>query len=388
MNDEHSRRERTVPGRVLDRLFAGCRTVEGWIASHPWITFAATGLICVVVELVTRGFPRSWDWVWLSGMVAVSLGLPPAFRMNATAEYTVGRLADRGVLTDGTDELVRQTDRHGELIGRYAGPCLAVFVLIGFATRAVTQQGADGRSAWFADVGNNGYEVLLACLAAFFVGRAAGRVLAIATLGQRIEKGRLPLRAQLGHVDGAAGLKPIGDLYFGQAMIVAIPAVWLVVVLCLKSLSVVGGEGWSALGQVVGQGSGWGPWYFLLLVIAVGLEIAAFIAPMGSFHRAMLSQKRDYERDADKQSQILDRLLDELPAVADEADRKTAERRIAGIREHNSRVEQMPTWPVDASVRRRFTFRNGLLLVPVIANAIGIAVEADSWNTLGDILGG
>ena len=347
----------------------------------------AVGLAAsLLVERVLREDLAAWDWVWVSGMLAVALGLPPAFRLLDAGDHTVARLADRGVLTGSSAALAQRTRERADLLGRLAGPFLGVAVLAAFLTRVATPS-VPGRAS-FADVGNGLPEVLLGCVAAFLVGRAAGGALAIATLGRRIASGPWRLHAQPGHVDEAAGLKPVGDLFFRQAMVIAIPAVWLVIVLSLKTVAVVGADGWTAVRQVVGAGSGWGAWYFALLVAAVGAEVAAFIVPMLFFHRVMVVQKHELEREADQRSGLLHSLEEQLPTIAVDETRRSVEDQISQLREHSLRIEHMPTWPVDASLRRRFTIRNAVLLVPVVANAVGLTVQSDSWSTLSDIFGG
>jgi hypothetical protein len=42
-------------------------------------------------------------------------------------------------------------------------------------------------------------------------------------------------------------------------------------------------------------------------------------------------------------------------------------------------IEAMPTWPVNARLRRRFTLNNLALLVPVAAQALG---GSDQWQEL------
>ena len=370
--------------RGPDAFFGACAARERWLTAHPIGAVALVTGATLLVEWLVREGPTSWDWVWISGMMAVALGLPPAFRLLGFAGHAIDRLADRGVLTGPAEALDQRTRRQAELLGRLCGPVFGLAVLAAFLTRVV---GPPPTGSGVADVGNHVAEVILGCVAAFFVGRATGSGLAIAMLGRRIDAGPWALQVRPGHVDGAAGLKPVGDLFFRQAMIIAIPAVWLIIVLGFKTVAVVGADGLSALQQVVGTGRGWGPWYFVLLLAAVALEVAAFIVPMVSFHRVMVGQKHELERTADQRSIPLHALEETLPTISDEAARRSAEDQISRMREHSVRIEQMPTWPIDASLRRRFTIRNALLLIPVVANAVGLTVESTDWSTLGDIFG-
>ncbi|WP_062306598.1 hypothetical protein [Demequina subtropica] len=373
-------------GGPAGRFFGASARVERWIGAHPWAMLGAGIVAVALTEATTRGLPGSWDWVWVSGTLAVCLGLPWAYRLVGAAERCVERLVVRGVLEGPADELGKRTARAGDMIGRLLGPLVAGAIGGGFLTRAVVATEAEATVV--ADKANNLAEILLACLAGYLVGRATGVVLGIAMLGGRIQRGaQWTLTVQPGHGDGAAGMRPVGDLFLKQAAVVAVPAVWLVLVLWGKSLAAVGKSGWAAMAGFAHLGTGWGDWYFALLPVAIALEIAAFILPMVAFHRSMTAQKRVLESKADRESKELVELEDELRGAYDDATRATLRSQISAIRARGAQIAEMPTWPVDTTVRRRFTVRNAILLFPIVLNALGKAVDAETWKTVGDVFG-
>jgi hypothetical protein len=62
---------------------------------------------------------------------------------------------------------------------------------------------------------------------------------------------------------------------------------------------------------------------------------------------------------------------------------------LEGLRARYLQLEQLPTWPVDAATRKRFTLRNLVLLLPAVVNAAGMALpNTELWNTIVDALTG
>jgi len=115
-----------------------------------------------------------------------------------------------------------------------------------------------------------------------------------------------------------------------------------------------------------------------LLGFVVALEILAFVAPLSTFHGIMVKQKDSHVEDADKIAERADEIRRQLPtATGDE--RSGLEHELAGITERYKAIEAMPTWPVNARLRRRFTVNNFALVLPVAAQALGVS---DQWQRL------
>ena len=357
---------------VLDGFFGAA--LERQIKKHPAVTFLVAALAVTLTERVAGGSLSHFDRAYVAAVLTLALALPPAFRLLDMAARTSQRLADRHLLHGSWVSLSERTNRTADVVGRVLAPVLAAAMLLAF--RSI--------QPW-----RHPMVILLACVAAFLAGRAIGVGVSIALLGRRIERGPWSLDVQPGNVDGAAGLKPVGDLFFRLAMILAIPAVWLSLQV-LGWFSLVAEEGWGAIfeGMVSGGGWSWSRVYLTLLVAVIGLEFAAFIVPMVRFHRLMVQRKYELEREADHDSLRLYELEEQLPTIRDDAQRRSIEDQIERIREHSLRIEQMPTWPVDAAVRRRFTVRNAILLAPVVANLFGLAARSEFWDSVGGVMGG
>lgn len=104
------------------------------------------------------------------------------------------------------------------------------------------------------------------------------------------------------------------------------------------------------------------------------------------FHRVMQRQKRDLIAEVDGHSAELRRLEQQLPYLTDDAVRDSVADRVTRMRDYYLVIEQMPTWPVDRPTRRRLSFNNVLLLIPLAGKAIGVTVPGgELLQKLGDI---
>jgi hypothetical protein len=303
------------------------------------------------------------QWIPVSASMTFIVGLALALRLPAYADDAIERLSRRQVLVrereqeragtvTGAADLGREVADSAETWSRWVAVVTAVAVFTAMATGLLPERQP---------------AMVLVTVAAFLAGRVFGRAIALAGLGRRIETGQWTLRMQPGHIDGAAGLRPVGSLYFRQAMVVAIPVAWLAIVSILKTVSL------SPQRHV----------YVGMLVIAIALEVATFIVPMLSFHRIMKDEKRRLLLEADQHSAKLYRLEHELPDITDDTRRQAVEAQVAGLRERYRRLERLPTWPVDASIWRRFELNNALLLIPVAIQAISAVLRGEWWTRLG-----
>jgi len=183
-----------------------------------------------------------------------------------------------------------------------------------------------------------------------------GRMIGYGRLG-RVASGRgLQLRMVPGHPDGAAGLKPIGDFYLYQSLVASLPAAFLgcwVLVLSLGRRIPGVGHYRPFLDQ-----------YRWLLLLAILVGVLVFVLPLLSVHGMMKSHKEEtLLAEADRlvpQIEDARSRLDAPEAVEQDA----AERRLAALIKRYHELEAVPTWPVDTSIRRRFTLRNLSLLMP------------------------
>ena len=201
----------------------------------------------------------------------------------------------------------------------------------------------------------------------FLVGFHAGRIASYGRLGARLKAhGALPA-VVVAHVDGAAGLRPVGDFFFFQAMVVAIPAAFLAV-------------WWFVI--PIGWQERYGYWrnsFLVLLVVAVLVEVLAFLGPMMVIHHHMVASKRKLQLDADR----LAHRIAQLQTKAADGETEDQTRVLDRLQSRFNSIETLPTWPVDARTRRRFSLNNIGLLLPVIGHALG---QSRFWEDVEEFL--
>lgn len=151
--------------------------------------------------------------------------------------------------------------------------------------------------------------------------------------------------------NGAAGLKPVGDFYFYQAMVAAMPAMFL--------------AAWVILIPAIGRYEQWRDPYLGEFMVAIFIEIAAFVVPLLWFHREMLDSKFDLLMEADQLS--IEFPAPQTPNPAEQA-RSVAkdQAKVEWAKGRYESIEALPTWPVDVKTRRRFSVSNLVLLLPLL----------------------
>jgi hypothetical protein len=270
----------------------------------------------------------------------------------------IKRLANRGALTGPEghvtpaeiDRLMEAIDQRAKRWAWRAGLALAVLIAASFIT---VKSMRSGDFALLDTIGGS----LVGALGGFLVGRVIGSMLAYGFITRSMSAAKLTLNTVPGHVDGAAGLKPLGDFYLRQAALLAVPAAFLLawsLILLIPS--------WEE------RYSGWREWYLGLLVIAIGLEIAAFVAPLWRVHRTMQDQKWEALVKADSLIAVqIEKARGQLEQDLDNERRAAVRDQLEQLTASYQAREEMPTWPVDPTVRRRLTLGNLALIIPLLS---------------------
>ena len=302
-----------------------------------------------------------WDWMFISGLVAFIIALYFARTIPNRMAQTLYRLVNRGAFALAPQELdgfkSRMTERarfFASLLAAFVG--LAILVAFMFAYR----------ERIFNKLPETILETALGLVAGYYI----GQMIAYGTMGQLAKGENVPIVTQPGHIDRAAGLKPIGDFYFFQAMVVAIPSIFLAV-------------WWFIIPIFTPWYSHWRNPYLGLLIIALAFEILSFIVPMWVFHLVMRDQKIEHLVKADELSNHILLLEEKILAAKEAPLLKELQQQLDFQRGKYWEIEQMPTWPVDAKTRRRFTVNNVFLFLPFILDLLS---ASDALRKFLDIL--
>ncbi len=349
----------------LHRLQSAFKELEvrlaHWLRHHFLLALGLVSFILLVNELYVFGADLTrWDPLLISGGLIFVVGLRLSLDVGPKAMETMTRLADRGVLDlkdEAVDQFKRnfavQADRWAYRGGLFIGATMMIAFLVAFGPQKVL------------------YEQLLLTiietLAGYIAGRYLGRMAFYGRLRQILKTNAVALQVQPDHPDTVAGFKPLGDLYFFQAMVLTIPALYLAI--------------WWFLIPVVGRYAYWRDPYLGLLVIVLTIEVLAFLLPVWSFHRVMVEQKKKLWPEADQLSQRVVAAQAALAYTETDQDRKALKEQLEHLRKRYWAIEKMPTWPVDIQIRRRFTLNNLFLFLPIINQALNLP---EVWQ---DIIG-
>jgi hypothetical protein len=326
---------------------------------RPALLLNAIGVLYFSQPVVNRANPFAWDVLLLSGFATLIVGLLLAGSSKSRFERTMDRLSRRGVL-DRVDDVKKTMERRANRWKHSVAAIAALAVAAGFVRVIVLTHAPTLIPLCL-------FETAWAYVAGYYI----GRMLAYARIGPQLKNAGASLRVFPGHIDGAAGLRPIGDFCLRQALIVALPAAYLSV--------------WSFLIPAWPDAFRrerylrWMHPYLGLLAIALAFEVIAFVFPMWWFHREMQAQKNRLLAEAD----YLSERIAAIPAQLAQA--KTSEER-AGLNEELTLktkqfwdIERMPTWPVNTAMIQKFVLGNAPLAVPLVAEFFGLH---ESWIKL------
>lgn len=302
-----------------------------------------------------------WDWMLISGLIAFIIALYFARTIPSRMTQTLHRLANRGAFVLDPQNLdflkARMNDRarfFASIGALFVGLAILVAFMFAYGDRILQK------------LPLTILETSLGLVAGYYI----GQMIAYGTMGQLANSENVPIIAQPGHIDRAAGLKPIGDFYFFQAMVVAIPSIFLAV-------------WWFIIPILTPWYLHWRNPYLGLLVIALAFEILSFIIPMWVFHLVLRDQKIEHQVKADKLSNNILLLEEKILAANDAQLIKELQQQLDFQRAKYWEIEQMPTWPVDAMTRRRFTINNIFLFLPFMLDMLS---ASDALRKFLDIL--
>ncbi len=289
-----------------------------------------------------------WDLLLFTGVATFIAGLHIVATVPEKFQDAVTRLQNRRIIIfDETnlEQLFQQIREEGDLWARIVALLAALAMTIAFVV-ALTNKNFDWQMVLLG-VG----EIIGAYIAGTYLGRMAN----YGQFGWHLKKLGLQINTNPLHVDGVAGLKPIGDFYYFQAMVVAIPTIFLAL--------------WWFLFPVWPRDyTHWEDVYLGLISATLLLEILTFVLPIWSFHRIMQKQKADLQLVADTLSNEISELQHSLYTCSDSDEKILIAAQIEDKTKRYWAIENMVTWPVDLKTKRKFRINNILLFVPIMGD--------------------
>jgi hypothetical protein len=339
--------------RWLARLAGGLTAATAWLPLcddrcrvRVIVLSAAALLLTIAVEAWRYGGDWTrWDMLLISGVAALVIALIMVGQVRPLLLDCLDRLQERGAIgldDDGLKALIGEIDRSADAWGRVLAPVVAGLIALVFAI-ALAKDFAFPRLLLGIVESGLGY----------IAGGYIGQMVRYGWLGSILKSRDVKVTIIPWHGDQVGGLSPVGRLFFRQAMVIAVPALFLAF--------------WSvAIPAWPRDYSRWTEGYLLLLAVVILLELAAFFLPLWSFHRIMLAQKAELQRRIDNFYKE-HRQEHEVLRDADQAEVRRANEQRELLAEEYRAVEDLPTWPIDMRVRLRFGINNVLLIVPLLS---------------------
>jgi hypothetical protein len=290
-----------------------------------------------------------WDLLLLSGVLALIIGIRRAGRAPEKLDHTMVRLIHRGVLRGSPEQLARvrqNLNRRAKSWSRRGAIVVGVSILAAFGFVMVRAQSISKLPL-----------ALFEASWAYVAGTHLARMAAYGGLGKTLKNEGVGVKVTPGHLDGAAGLKPVGDFFFFQSTVVAIPSIylatwWLIIPIWPRDYSY------------------WRNTYIGLLALGLAFELLAFFLPMWSFHFEMKQEKDRLLQDADELGGEVAAVEAELARPSHNEKRNELQERLALMTKQYWDIEKLPTWPVDFRTRRHFTLGNAALFLPLVSEFI------------------
>lgn len=326
------------------------------------LTLLALALILLHQSVMHGSEWSSWDVLFVSGSLTTLVGLWIARGHPERFQAMLQQLVDRGALVreegatvsrDELEQIKRETRQEGARWGIFVGLVLGAIVAAAFVAGNAIRTSPQPRLDELLGP-------LVGAVAGFVVGRVLGRMLFYSLLGRELRKRHLRFAVSAGHLDAVGGLKPLGDYYLVQALLLGLPAVYLLA--------------WSLLmtdSDLAERYASWREMYLVFLALAILLEIIGFLAPLIAAHGVMEREKARLLSVADTEVRArFESIREELRADIPDARRTQLQGQLQALREQYQEAETMPTWPIDRTLRRRVTIANVALVVPLVGQVV------------------
>ena len=357
---------------------------ERWYQRYFLIIFAVGMVLLWLNEVFVHSLLGHWDWLFISGVVIAFLGLRLGILLPAQMGRMLERLRVSGslVLTNGVEQVLSEEqlktfrgsfEARSARWARNGGIGGIVVILLSILAISYYRKDLSNIIGNFGDIITNpldtiffvGFVIFLAALICgghgigYYLGYAASN----GGLGHLLKQHALVVKVQPGHPDKAAGLRPVGNLYFWQAMLLAIPALFLV--------------GWWVLIGVVPYFTKlyaqWRAPYLIMFALVVITEVLAFVGPLWSFHQEMQVQKTKLLlEEADTLGQSIVSIEKELAEGPPSEKANVLKDQPAAMRQRYEAIQQMPTWPVDTNTLWKFA---GGLVVQIFIAVLGALIS-------------
>lgn len=306
---------------------------------------------------------RCWNWPNITITVALILALHLARQIDERSRAALYQLWLQGTLPQEADPRAELQQRilHGRA-RKEVGCALLIMLVMAAAyawseapylpdfVRVMQSLEVDAAVKMQLAVGFFG-AVSLGLLAGLVAGAFFGRLATYGAMATVLADPQTRLNVRPGHFDGANGLKPVGDFYLYQALLTAIPLVWLagwaLILPWYYSAACFGEVDPSYIWRVRWQF--YGQW----LVVA-SFTYFGFIRPVLALRRRLAETRADLRKNRIPQIEAEIAGLKGALAIVSAGERPAIETRIDDLAREHWAIGRMSCWPMDRATFSKY----------------------------------
>lgn len=321
-----------------------------------------------------------WDYMLISGFLAFIVAIWLASGINRRLDTAIDRLRLNNALVitgDGISRLKQQMASQGKGVEVWSGLLIGLLIfgsyvwVFGGLSAQIWQAWRQGTlPQGGVALAELGIFTAISALSAALAGLFFGRLTHYGTLAGVLSTHNSGLRITPGHFDGVCGLKPIGDFYLFQAVLLAIPILWL-------------GAWWAWIipnykditctltGQPQFLFREWQGPFFIQWLVVLGYFYTGFVRPFLTLRRRIRTKKASLIRE---DAAVLEQEIYELQGqlVSDPGGpRANVVNDIDSLSRRLWSIRTMPDWPMDPLTLAKYrSLLAGEVLLPLGAAAL------------------
>ena len=324
-----------------------------------------------------------WDYMLISGFLAFIVAISLAAGINRRLDTAIDRLRLNNALVitdDGISRLKRQMSLQGKSVQVWSSLLIGLLIfgsyvwVFGGLSAQIWQAWRQGMlPQGGVALAELGIFTAISALSAALAGLFFGRLSHYGTLASVLSADESGLRITPGHFDGVCGLKPIGDFYLFQAVLLAIPILWLGawwawIIPSYKDVNC------TLTGQPQFLFREWQGPFFIQWLVVLGYFYTGFVRPFLTLRHRIRTKKAGLNRE---DAALLEHEIFELQGqlVSDPAGaRANVANDIDSLSRRLWSIRTMPDWPMDPLTLAKYqSLVVGEVLLPLGAAALSSA---------------
>jgi hypothetical protein len=334
-------------------------------------------LILMVVLSIAKEFINKklnfseWSFLGIIAFITCIIVIKLMNQIPNEFRKTVERLFKSGILkldsTNNFGDFDRLLKKKETIWSRWSGITfaiiiLAVFPFFGGDAGRMIMDTSSYKWGMIFDICNNIWRIMIIiCTGAssFLLGAYGGKILLYIFTFKFKDIG-VDFEIHPGHLDGVAGLRPLGEFYFKKVFplfffLIVYFGIWLLIM---------------HIPFIELKYQQWENGFLVLFILSILEEMLFIFVPLYLIHKIMDIKKHELKNNLDTLTynifEIKGKLSEELP----EQKRKELNEQLQFKIDQYHEIENMPTWPFNLKIIRKFTFANALAVLPVIPQII------------------